>query len=228
MALATPLLLGACTTIFGDGTPPKKELAQLDIRLQAGSQINPDDSGRPSPLLVRIYELRNEALFVDADFFGLYNNDKATLQGDMLIMDQFILRPGESRALYRKSNPQANAIGVLAAYRDLPNATWRAIYKLPPAREMHWYNALRSDEKVQLHVELQSKGVFIIDALAGRSSEPAANQQGRGTASPPTPGEISSRTNPVNAAQGPVPNPTENLLEQSKTLGNVKKLLPGP
>ena len=173
VAVVSAWLLCGCAALFGNSTPPHKEAADLEIQIEATNLINPDDNSRPSPLLVRVYELRNETLFQDADFFSLYNTDKTVLQGDMLTVDQFILRPGESRSLRRKSNLQAGAVGVLAAYRDLPNATWRALYKLPAARDIRWYSPLLRDEKVRLRVQLQGKVVSITDLATGSNSEPA-------------------------------------------------------
>lgn len=173
MAIAAMLLSG-CAALFGNSTPANKDPVQLEIQIEAGNLVNPDDNGRPSPLLVRVYELRNETLFQDADFFSLYNTDKTILQGDMLAVDQFILRPGESRVLRRKAHAQAGVVGVLAAYRDLPNATWRAVYKLPTARDVRWYSPLLRDEKVRLRVELQGKVAAVTDLATGDRSEPAA------------------------------------------------------
>lgn len=175
LAIASVLLLCGCAGLFGSGTPPAKEATDLEIQIEAAALLNPDANGRPSPLLVRVYELRNEALFQDADFFSLYQTDKTVLQGDMLAVDQFILRPGESRSLRRKSNPQSGALGVLAAYRDLPHATWRALYRLPPAREVRWYSPLLRDEKIRLRVLLQGKTASIADLGTGANSEPPAN-----------------------------------------------------
>lgn len=219
MTLACAMLLSACTTLFGDGAPPNKEQTQLEFQVEASSLINPDDSSRPSPVLVRIYELRNETLFQDADFFSLYNNDKAILQGDMLAVEQFILRPGETRSLRRKGNPQANVIGVLAAYRDLPNATWRTLYKLPPARDIRWYSPIMRDEKVRLRIGLQSKVVSIIDLATGATSEPAANV-------PSSASGVADSDGNTSTLKGPALPPKEETIRSSKSLGEAIKLLP--
>jgi type VI secretion system protein VasD len=228
-ALACALLLSGCAALFGNSQPPAKEATDLEIQIEAAALLNPDDNGRPSPLLVRVYELRNDALFQDADFFGLYNTDKTVLQGDMLSVDQFILRPGESRSLRRKSNLQAGAVGVLAAYRDLPNATWRALVRLPPARDVRWYSPLVRDEKVRLRVQLQGKLVSIIDLSTGANSEPPANtptrsahaelQRSAGMPNPPDP--------PQGSATLPSIPSKEELLQPGQSLSDALKLLPG-
>lgn len=172
--ISTALLCG-CAALFGGSAPQPKESSDLEIQVEASALVNPDDNGRPSPVLVRIYELRNEALFLDADFFGLYTTDRTVLQGDLLAVDQFILRPGETRTLRRKRNLQAAAVGVLAAYRDLPNATWRGAHRLPAPRDVRWYSPLLRDERIRLQVRAQGKVVSIADLTAGAPGGPFAN-----------------------------------------------------
>jgi type VI secretion system protein VasD len=112
-----------------------KERTKLSLTVEATAGVNPDASLRPSPIRVRIYELKDAATFAQADYFSLDTTDKVILATDMLARDEFILRPGEKRRIERKSNAQTMAIGVLAGYRDLPNATWRVVHTLKEAPE---------------------------------------------------------------------------------------------
>lgn len=235
LAVASAWLLCGCAALFGGNTPPSKEANDLEIQIEAASLVNPDDNGRPSPLLVRVYELRNEALFQEADFFSLYNTDKTVLQGDMLTVDQFILRPGESRSLRRKSNLQSGAVGVLAAYRDLPNATWRALVKLPAARDQRWYSPLLRDEKIRLRVQLQGKVVSIVDLSTGINTEPPANtptptrSAGASTntaGNAPGADALPARRNPAAPTTGVTLPSKEELLQHGQTLQDALKLLP--
>lgn len=132
-----------------------KEPVNLVLRVQASPQVNPDASQRPSPIKVRIYELKDVNAFNEGDYFALEKSDKAILGADLLHKDEFILRPGESRTIERKSKPQTVAIGVIAAYRDLATASWRAVFPLPEAADAAWYRALFPSKTVSLDIELQ-------------------------------------------------------------------------
>ncbi|WP_211453427.1 type VI secretion system lipoprotein TssJ [Collimonas antrihumi] len=140
-----------------------KEPTKLGITIHAAETVNPNDHGQAAPIMVRIYELKSDEIFRQADFLSLQNADKATLGADMLFKDEFILRPGESKAIRRKSYADTTAIGVLAGYRDLPNATWREIYKLPEAPEAAWYRSLLPSLKTTLDIELRTKDINITD-----------------------------------------------------------------
>jgi type VI secretion system protein VasD len=111
---------------------------------------------------VRIYELKSEGSFESADYFSLNANDKAVLGSDLLVRDEFILRPARREDHPRKSHPELAAIGVIAGYRDLAQADWRAVQKIDPAPEVAWYRAVLPANKVKLQIELQPKGIQLI------------------------------------------------------------------
>ncbi|QDL54693.1 type VI secretion system lipoprotein TssJ [Rhodoferax aquaticus] len=140
-----------------------KEPTKLMLMVEATAGANPDDSQRPSPIKVRIYELKDSSGFMEADYFSLDKSDKTVLAADMLSKDEFILRPGEIKKIERKSNPQATAIGVLAGYRDLPNAVWRTVFKLPEAPEAAWYRAMLPANKTVLQIQLQPQGIVLTE-----------------------------------------------------------------
>jgi type VI secretion system protein VasD len=121
------LMLSSCAS----GPPPPAPPTSVKVHLQASADINPDGSGRASPLVVRVYELRQDVAFRDADFFALYDHEKQTLAADLLASQEYQLRPGESRDFDFKADPQMRFLMVAAAYRDLRNSQWRASFELP-------------------------------------------------------------------------------------------------
>jgi len=141
-----------------------KEQTNLDITITAAADVNPDDKERAAPIMVRVYELKSDGTFESADYFSLHNTDKTLLGADLLARDEFILRPGEVKTIRRKSHPDITAIGVLAGYRDLPNANWRAVHKLPPAPEAAWYRAIIPANKATLQIQLETRGIRLTSA----------------------------------------------------------------
>jgi type VI secretion system protein VasD len=134
---------------------------KLELTVAAKATVNPDDKGRPSPVLVRVYELKTDGPFESADYFSLEKTDKALLSQDLVARDEFVLRPGESRDIERKLGPETRVIGFLVGYRELGKATWRSVYKLPPAPEAAWYRAAIPARKVKLQVSLDQQAISI-------------------------------------------------------------------
>ena len=180
LALLLPLTLGACSALGGGDAPAQKEPARLDIAIRADADLNQDIKGRGAPMLLRVYELKSEVAFQDADFFALQNTDKAALGADLLAVDQYIIRPGETRQILRKSNPETVAIGIFAAYRDLPNATWRVVHKMPLAAEKSWLQMVMPANKARLKIDLQANAVLMTDQDAGKNPVQFANESIKG------------------------------------------------
>lgn len=102
--------------------------------IEVSAKVNPDSHRRPSPVLLRFYELKAATAFSQADFVSLYQRDQAELGGDLLGREDYLLQPGERRPLQRKLRAETRFIGALAAFRDIEHARWRALLPVPTAR----------------------------------------------------------------------------------------------
>lgn len=113
--------------------PPVAVPRQLDLAVFADSRVNPDAAGRAAPVAVRLYLLRADTAFITAGFFALFDREQATLGGDLLARDEWLLRPGQASRISKALSPDARHLAILIAYRDIERSTWRAVRRLPPA-----------------------------------------------------------------------------------------------
>ncbi|HEX8614936.1 MAG TPA: type VI secretion system lipoprotein TssJ [Telluria sp.] len=104
--------------------PPPPSIVQ--VSLTAAPDLNPDARGRPSPVVARLFELKTLAAFEGADFLSLIERDKDILATDLVAKEEIILQPGETRAFKRELHADTRFVAVLAAYRDIQRAHWRA------------------------------------------------------------------------------------------------------
>jgi type VI secretion system protein VasD len=111
---------------------PYSSLTKLDLKLTASDQLNPDIHGRPSPIVVRLLELKHPVAFENADFFSLYERAGKSLAPDLVTIEELQLRPGETLELKLSVREGSRYVGILAAYRDLPEARWRYTIPLIP------------------------------------------------------------------------------------------------
>jgi type VI secretion system protein VasD len=124
LAIVACVALAACA-----GAPPKPAKAQLSI--SASTAVNPDADGRPSPVVVRLYQLKDDAAFGGADFFAIFDKEEATLAASLLSREEFVLAPGDARMVELQVSPEARFLGVAAAFRDIRNAAWREVKPAP-------------------------------------------------------------------------------------------------
>jgi type VI secretion system protein VasD len=120
------LMLAAC-----GGQPKKEDPIKLEVQIAASADINPDPSGRASPVVVAVYQLATVEAFQNGDFFSVFDPDGAMLGDALLKREQYVMQPEEVRDFSAEYDPDTAFIGVVAAYRDIENATWRAYFKLP-------------------------------------------------------------------------------------------------
>jgi type VI secretion system protein VasD len=130
------VLCAAPGSAFAKAAPVAK--AQITV----AADVNPDSSGRASPIVVRVYQLKEEGQFASSDFFAIYDNESATLGGGFIAREEYVLQPGESREIELKLEKEAKFLGVLAAYRDIRNAKWRAVSAAP---EKNLIDLIRKD-----------------------------------------------------------------------------------
>jgi type VI secretion system protein VasD len=124
LVLVLALALAACAA-----KPPKP--VETKAMLAASEDVNPDSTGRASPIVVRIYQLRGDTEFNNADFFTLYEKDKETLGASLIGRDEKTLFPGQQLEIDLPLSQEARFVGVVAAYRDLGTSRWRALMGRP-------------------------------------------------------------------------------------------------
>lgn len=93
--------------------------------LNAGSEVNPSVRGRASPVMVRIYQLKNNVRFNGADFLSLYEKDKDVLGDELIAREEQILEPGKALELELPASPEMRFVAVFAGFRDVGRAQWR-------------------------------------------------------------------------------------------------------
>lgn len=105
--------------------PEAKIKAPLTIAISADA--NPDASGRPSPVVVRVYQLRTDAAFRSTDFFALFEDDQKALGPELISRDEFTMAPSERKTLDVTVSAETRFVAALAAFRDIRNTQWRAL-----------------------------------------------------------------------------------------------------
>jgi type VI secretion system protein VasD len=219
MLVLSPFALAACGALGGNSQPAQKEQAKLDISIEADRDLNTDNKGRGAPMLLRVYELKSDVAFQEADFFALQNTDKAVLGADLLAVDQFIMRPGETRKIQRKSNPETTAIAVFAGYRDLPTSVWRVVHKMEVAPESSWYRAVIPANKAKLKIALQSNAILMTDEEAGTPPLQYANESIKGL-----------DQNPLDGTKQQIDSASQSMskIPEKPTVDSLKGIVTGP
>lgn len=144
LVVVTALVLAACA---GKEEPPGPQPVTGRILVMPG--LNPNAEGRPSPVTLRLYQLRDREAFLEASLQELVRQDTETLGAALLSRDSFELCPmemeatdasaggvpcqGEERTVTQVFAPEVRYLAVMAEFFDVrdPSAQWRAVAALP-------------------------------------------------------------------------------------------------
>src|SRR3954454_21470214 len=122
--LLLPVLLAARC---GSSPPPP---ATLELTIACGPNINPSDTGAPTPVAIHLFFLTAAARFQRADVFALTEREKATLAEDEAASEEIIVRPGEHQTVKPALAKDVRFLGVAVLFRDIDQAKWRAMAPL--------------------------------------------------------------------------------------------------
>lgn len=125
LSLVAVLALSSCASRSSNERVPTRTL------LAASQDVNPDINGRPSPVVLRIFQLRGDAEFAKADFAGLFLSEKAALGGNLIDVEEFALHPGETLETRLPMAGDTRYIAAAAGFRDIGNAQWRVLQPRP-------------------------------------------------------------------------------------------------
>lgn len=128
--LITPLLLsiGSCTSLNGWVGSKFGFDTDLTLVLRVDSDINPDDKRKPSPLYIRLYELKATKMLRNADFLGLYERDTEVLGADFVAKQELKrILPGGNRMDSFVLHKETRYIALYAEFLDYKAAKYIVI-----------------------------------------------------------------------------------------------------
>ena len=131
VTLVPGICLLALTAAGCKSNKPPKPPPPTKAAIVVSADVNPDSAGRPSPIVVRLYQLKEEGAFNGASYFALADKEQATLGTSLESREEYELQPGQTKELVLKIPADARYLGAVAAYRDLNNSKWKALSPAP-------------------------------------------------------------------------------------------------
>lgn len=122
MRVAAILITAAMLGLLGGCAKPA-----IDLAVASHTNVNPDHTGRPSPVIVKVFEMRSDLAFTQSDFRLLFESPVKALGADLLAMDEMVLVPGEARRIEYAPVFGTMYLGVVAGFRQMDRAVWRVV-----------------------------------------------------------------------------------------------------
>lgn len=118
------MLLGAC------GSTGEKKV-DITYMISAANDINPDITGQPSSVVVRVYQLSNRINFENASYEDLFATSGNSLGTEFIAVDEFLVDPATTIELDVEISENAKFLGIVVGYRSVDMVTWRTIEAVP-------------------------------------------------------------------------------------------------
>ena len=138
------LLLFAGAMSAGCGSNAKKDI-EVRGEIRATEALNPDVNGDSRPVQIKVFYLKATDAFSKASFLELYQTPGDVLMENMLKSNTYQIQPGQSISIEDRAPDDTIAVGVIAAFRDIDNAEWRAVVSTPEKCYLSCPNSLRKD-----------------------------------------------------------------------------------
>ena len=102
------------------------KVRQMNLVITARGALNQDAGGVSLPVVLRIYQLKDEKPFATATYAQLLGGNDA-LKAATLWRREATLGPGQTLKVSEPIGEDANYVGVVAFFRDTDNTEWSVL-----------------------------------------------------------------------------------------------------
>ncbi|WP_296185893.1 type VI secretion system lipoprotein TssJ [Pseudomonas sp. UBA1879] len=107
--------------LFGD-----KE--KVILTSDGGNQLNPDDSGKPLSVVLRVYQLTALERFASTDADSLWDDPQRALGNTLIDSQEITLLPGMGQNNQWPLNKATGYVGVAAFFRSEEKSRWKVAF----------------------------------------------------------------------------------------------------
>ena len=121
-------LLGGCETLNSGVGGVLKLDTNVTLSLDVEADINPDERNTPSPLYVRLYQLKDTKLFLGSDFVQLYERDEEVIGAEFISKQVLkLVQPGQDRKEKFVLEKDTQYIGLYAEFFQYKNSKFKLV-----------------------------------------------------------------------------------------------------
>ncbi len=115
-------ILAGCSTIKEDKKGKNKP---IDVMIISSATMNPDLSGRPSPLKFSFFQLEQIDKFNKSSYLELEQVKK--LDGDLVKKKEIMLHPDDLKYFPLQLKANRKYLGIVGGFQDIKHSKWRIL-----------------------------------------------------------------------------------------------------
>ena len=132
MSLLTILNMPGCSSndLMGD------DITDITLTIEITPEVNPDDTGRPSPVVLNIHEMKTGGNFRPANYIALFQNPEKQLGKDLINSTRIgPLVPGTTQTEKLKLDPATIRVGILGELNNYQKAKTMTAFDVVPGKD---------------------------------------------------------------------------------------------
>ena len=130
--LAAGLLAAAgCSATPSPEPPPPCDVQIVTLNLYAADNINPNENGNPRPVVVRLYQLKNDVRLENATYDEILLKDKEVLEDDLAKVDELSVFPNDLVEVKFERMKEASHLAGVALFHSPKGNSWKTFYEFP-------------------------------------------------------------------------------------------------
>lgn len=147
MKLVNSIIIILSISISLAACAPQNAL-KLALNIQSAHYLNPDIHGRTSPVVINLYQLKNQHAFQHASYQQLVKHPGATLNDNLIDRERIEIQANHRENIKQYVSQQTHYLGVVAEFHDLTHSQWRTIIKIP-----------NNKKSVELFIHINSQSI---------------------------------------------------------------------
>jgi type VI secretion system protein VasD len=132
LAVSAFASLGATCGPQAPVEPPKPcDVQVVTLNIYAADNINPNENGNPRPVVVQLYQLKNEVRMENATYDQILLNAKEVLADDALKVDEVSIFPNDLVEVRFERIKEASVLAGVALFHGPKGSSWKTFYEFP-------------------------------------------------------------------------------------------------
>lgn len=118
---------------------PAESQSQVTFSMVSDEGVNPNIWGEASPIEVQVFELKDDSMFMSADYDMIKADYRQALRSNFVDNYDFVLMPGQFKFVNSFDiDPETRYIGVMAHFAEPELSEWKkAVKVLNKGRNYH-------------------------------------------------------------------------------------------
>ena len=132
MMASGALLWGAgCSSAPAPAPQKPCDVQIVTLRIYSADNINPNENGNPRPVVVQLYQLKNDVRLLNASYDDVLLREKETLGEDVAKKDEVEVFPNDLVEVKFERIKEASHLAGVALFHSPKGQSWKTFYEFP-------------------------------------------------------------------------------------------------